>query len=166
PPTLLVNSADEVVPVDQPLAYAQRLDEAGVPHAVRVLPGTQHGRAYAAQVMPEAIGFLSVWLAPGGPAQRPVLLFSGASQPGDVELGWTDASTQESGYVVERRDESHPFAAVSPQLAADTTFWSDATAQAGATYTYRVDRLGVRLQGDTSNEVTVAVGTGGPAATP
>ncbi|MBA2708500.1 MAG: DNRLRE domain-containing protein, partial [Gemmatimonadaceae bacterium] len=58
-----------------------------------------------------------------------------------VDLTWTDNSTDESGFRVERKQMGN-WVALSPDTATDATSFSDTTAPAGATTEYRVLALG------------------------
>ena len=58
PPMLIVNSEHELVPLAHAELMAARLASAGIPHTLRVLPGSGHGRDYAWAVLGPSIGFL------------------------------------------------------------------------------------------------------------
>ncbi len=61
-PLLLVNSSDELVPVDQAQAMAARLDTAGIAHELIVVPGGRHGRGLVDDVWPQTVAFLDRYL--------------------------------------------------------------------------------------------------------
>ncbi len=73
-----------------------------------------------------------------------------------VNLTWTDNAPDETGYVVERSDNGAPFAQLAT-LAADSTTYSDSTAQPGMSYAYRVLAVKNALLSDPSNEVPVSI---------
>ncbi len=62
PPTLLINSSAEVVPLDQVKAYGDELAAVRVPHTLIVYPGGAHAEAYAARAMAPTIRFLARYL--------------------------------------------------------------------------------------------------------
>jgi acetyl esterase/lipase len=64
-PVLLVNSAQEVVPLNQVQAFAGALAGAGVPHQLVVYPGSAHADAYGKNAMSQSVAFLSRYLATG-----------------------------------------------------------------------------------------------------
>ena len=56
-----------------------------------------------------------------------------------ISLKWTDNSTVESGYKVERKEGGGAWVEINADnIAANTTTYADTTAQEGKTYTYRV----------------------------
>ena len=57
-PILLVNSDDELVPVDQARSMAARLETAGVVHQLLVVPGHGHGHDLRDEVGPATVAFL------------------------------------------------------------------------------------------------------------
>ncbi len=61
-PLLLVNSADELVPVEQARDMAARLDTAGVDHELVVLPGRRHAHAFREDAWPATVAFLDRYL--------------------------------------------------------------------------------------------------------
>ncbi|RJP74656.1 MAG: T9SS C-terminal target domain-containing protein [Candidatus Zixiibacteriota bacterium] len=103
---------------------------------------------------------------PSGPATPVVLAaFTASSSLQGVTLTWTTASEIESyGWVVQRMDEAGSWAAVSPLIAAhgssvephDYTY-TDATAQAGCAYRYRLEQIDLDGSATYSPEVTATV---------
>jgi len=63
-PIFLANSTDELVPLAQAQAMADRLQAAGVVHQLDVLPGHLHAQSYRSQVWPATVQFLSRYLGP------------------------------------------------------------------------------------------------------
>jgi acetyl esterase len=61
-PAYLANSTQEIVPLQQATDMAQRLEQAGVPHVLRVLDGNLHARDYEAQVWDESVAFLQTYV--------------------------------------------------------------------------------------------------------
>ncbi|HEX7277504.1 MAG TPA: prolyl oligopeptidase family serine peptidase, partial [Acidimicrobiales bacterium] len=57
-PMLLATGSDELVPVDQAQAMAERLDTAGIEHQLVVVPGRGHGHALRDEVWPATVSFL------------------------------------------------------------------------------------------------------------
>jgi acetyl esterase/lipase len=64
PPLMLVNSRREMVPAAQSEAMADRLSAASVPHELRLLEGSRHGREFADHVLADSVAFLRRWLRP------------------------------------------------------------------------------------------------------
>lgn len=63
PPTLLVNSTHELIPLDQLTEMQADLARAGVPVSTVVLPGTQHAMDYSPQAWPPTLQFLQQQLS-------------------------------------------------------------------------------------------------------
>ena len=61
-PMLLVNSTDELMPLDQATGMAARLEQVGVPYSLKVLDGKKHASAFANEVWPETLKFLNQYL--------------------------------------------------------------------------------------------------------
>ncbi|HEX7102760.1 MAG TPA: alpha/beta hydrolase [Nitrolancea sp.] len=61
-PMLLVNSTDELMPLDQATDMAARLNQVGVPHELKVLKGKKHASEFANEVWPETLDFLNQYL--------------------------------------------------------------------------------------------------------
>jgi len=79
-----------------------------------------------------------------------------AVQPGpQVLLGWTDNSTNESGFVIERATGAGAFAALIT-VPAGTTSYVDTTVSAGMTYTYRVAAVNAAGLSAYSNPASVS----------
>lgn len=64
PPMLLANSGDEIIPAAQANEMAQKLQAAGVPNQVVIVPGTSHGIADGTFAFPATIQFLLKYLPP------------------------------------------------------------------------------------------------------
>jgi hypothetical protein len=62
PPMLIVNSAQELVPLEPPHGMAARLPTAGVTHRPWILPGTRHATVYTTAALGPSIDFLRRWL--------------------------------------------------------------------------------------------------------
>jgi acetyl esterase/lipase len=58
PPTLLFNSANELVDVGQMTRFADKLRSVGTPAETRILPGTRHAEQYAADAIGPTLSFL------------------------------------------------------------------------------------------------------------
>jgi FtsP/CotA-like multicopper oxidase with cupredoxin domain len=83
-----------------------------------------------------------------------------------VDLAWTDASNNESGFVVERSDDLGVTWNQAGQTAADTAVFSDTTVVSATTYIYRVYAWNTAGNSASSNEITVTTTTGIPPAAP
>lgn len=58
PPALLFNSADELMPVGQMTAFADRLRSVGTPAETLVIPGSRHAVAYSDTALAPTLAFL------------------------------------------------------------------------------------------------------------
>jgi acetyl esterase/lipase len=58
PPVLLLNSADELMPVGQMTAFADRLRSVGTPAETLVIPGSRHAVAYSDIALAPTLAFL------------------------------------------------------------------------------------------------------------
>ncbi|AQA24853.1 alpha/beta hydrolase family protein [Rhodococcus sp. MTM3W5.2] len=58
PPVLLFNSSDELIPVEQMTAFAERLRDVGTPAETQVLPGSKHAVAYSDAALDPTLTFL------------------------------------------------------------------------------------------------------------
>jgi hypothetical protein len=79
-----------------------------------------------------------------------------------VRLSWTDPSSNESAFILERRSAgtTEPWAEVAV-VPADSTSYTDSTVGLAERYAYRISVLENGAQGDYSPTVTVAVGQDG-----
>jgi N-acetylmuramoyl-L-alanine amidase len=86
-------------------------------------------------------------------------------EPTGIALAWTDLSTDETGFRVERRPVAANAWTTIATLAANTTAYRDTSVSSGATYTYRLFGLnGTTASVVASNEATAAAtATGLPA---
>ncbi len=75
--------------------------------------------------------------APLPPPPAPTGLWALAIGPDRIDLGWIDATADETGFHIERRTAATAFAHVG-STGADTPTWSNTELAAGTTYTYRV----------------------------
>jgi len=81
------------------------------------------------------------------------LVASGIGLAPEIQLYWEDNSGIETGFVIERRTGSGPYAIVGT-VAADVEVYADATVAAGLEYTYRVKATGTSGDSLYSNEAT------------
>lgn len=58
PPTMVVNSAEELIPVEQARLFDRRLRAAGVTARLLILPGDQHAPDYEAEAIGPSIAFM------------------------------------------------------------------------------------------------------------
>jgi acetyl esterase len=61
-PMLLVNSTNELMPLDQATGMATKLQELGLPYQLIVLKGDKHANAFAGDIWPQTIAFLRQYL--------------------------------------------------------------------------------------------------------
>jgi hypothetical protein len=78
--------------------------------------------------------------------RAPVRMTVNAAGPGAVELGWTDRSDNEQGFVIERAERNNgvlgPFAPIA-EVDRNVTSYTDDSAESGVTYVYRVAAFNV-----------------------
>jgi hypothetical protein len=113
--------------------------------------------------------------SPGLPPRAPSALSAASSSPTQVNLSWTDGSSDETGFVIERRSGSGAYAQVGA-TGADVPSFSDNTVSGNTPYTYRVYATGTGGNSAHSNEATITTpsapspasggGGGGCAAAP
>lgn len=58
PPFLIINSDDEIVPVEQAQALQEALSAAGRPSTLRIVPGQDHGLVLLDSVEDDVVTFL------------------------------------------------------------------------------------------------------------
>ena len=92
-------------------------------------------------------GVTTVPLPPGAPSGLAVANTSATT----LNLSWTDNSTNETGFKVERRTGAGPFTFIG-QAPADTATFQDAGLAADTLYTYRVRATGTAGDSANSNE--------------
>jgi len=97
----------------------------------------------------------------------PTGLMTTAVTSAQVDLAWTDASNNETGFVVERSDDAGvTWNPIGLPTAANATTFSDTTVVSATTYIYRVYAFNTAGNSLNSNEITVTTTTGIPPAAP
>lgn len=84
----------------------------------------------------------------------PTSLSATAVRPEKVQLNWTDASDNETMFIVERAEGTPGIFNEIIQLPPNTTSYIDSTVQAGRSYYYRVRALGANQNSGYSNIAT------------
>lgn len=95
---------------------------------------------------------------PAAPPAAPSGLAVTATSPGEVALAWTDASSDESGFAVERSAAGGAYAEIA-RVAANATTYLDATVAADQDYSYRVRSFGPGGTSAPSNVATTGTWT-------
>ncbi|HMG33135.1 MAG TPA: putative Ig domain-containing protein [Blastocatellia bacterium] len=97
------------------------------------------------------------WTAavPKPPPTAPSGLLATASGPNQVSLIWQDTSSSEDGFQIERQGGSTADFSQIAVVAANSTSYSDATAVANTSYTYRVRAFNATGISDYSNQASV-----------
>ncbi len=90
------------------------------------------------------------------PPAAPSSLSAVSNTPGRVDLTWTDNASNEVSFQLERRTGSGNFTLIAT-LGANTTNYTDNSADEGATYTYRIRAVNTDGNSNYSNESTVNV---------
>jgi len=94
------------------------------------------------------------------PIAAPSDLFAVATQPGDVELQWIDNSSNESGFIIERKDGDSLFVApyiIIDSVAANTIHYTDTTVAPSSFYTYRLQAYNADTVSAYSNQAIVEI---------
>lgn len=80
---------------------------------------------------------------------------------GGAHLAWKDNSTNEAGFMIERKVGGADYATLTT-VPFDTTDWHDPNLTSGVTYRYRIMAMGKQAGKDSgySNEVTFLLGAG------
>jgi YVTN family beta-propeller protein len=94
----------------------------------------------------------------GSPPSAPSGLEAETTDGNDIELTWSDNSTDESGFKIERRkDEDNTFVQVA-KVDGDTESYTDDALEGGETYHYRIRSYNEAADSDASNtaEATTA----------
>ncbi len=98
--------------------------------------------------------------AQAGPPAAPTNLVAFTAGADSVELNWTDNSTTESGYLVERSDDQSGFVQIA-SLDRNTTGFADTGLAPATTYGYRVQA--VNPAGDSAPSNVATAGTPDPS---
>jgi hypothetical protein len=100
--------------------------------------------------------------APTSPSAPANLAASVKTKPRlSVSLTWTDTSTNETGFLVQRSADGGATWVQIAQLAAGSTSYADGSVSSGTTYRYRVCAYNAAGSSGYSNVVTVTVTVGG-----
>jgi len=100
-PLLLINSTDELVPLDQGQVMAARLQAAGVEHRLDVLPGSRHGHVFRDDVWGATVDFLRTSLEPPAPPTPDVEMLRPAEAEAEGSSGgWSPATLVVTSLVV------------------------------------------------------------------
>jgi hypothetical protein len=130
----------------------------------------QAGKTYTYRVRAVKDGIASPWSndattgssnAPPPPSDLTVL----GTLPTAIRLGWTDNSSNETGFKVERKTGNGTYTTTFT-TAANVTQFDDTTVAPGLTYTYRVRAFNGGGDSAPSNEVTVTVPQTPPPTAP
>jgi fibronectin type 3 domain-containing protein len=100
---------------------------------------------------------------PDFPPASPSGLTAAASSPTQVNLNWTDNSSNETGFAVWRKVGAGAYGKVA-DLGANTTTYADTTVSSLTTYSYKVQAVGTAGASDFSAEVPVTTPEVPPAA--
>ena len=95
----------------------------------------------------------------GSALSDPTNLAAAVISNSQIDLTWTDNSTIETGFVIERSSDGGASFAPLTQVAANVTAYSDTTAGDGLSYVYRVKAVDMTSSSnwDASNAVTTAL---------
>ena len=118
--------------------------------------GLDDVRLYGGLLTPSDVLQLSSPTLPSAPSG----LNATAPSASAVELVWSDNSSNELEFQIERRSGGGAFSLVA-SVAPDTTGFQDNTVAAGTTYTYRLLAVNINGVSGYSNEVSVTTSAGG-----
>ncbi|MFM8357131.1 MAG: fibronectin type III domain-containing protein, partial [Verrucomicrobiota bacterium] len=135
--------------------YTDTTVAANTTYQYRVLAYNTAGNSAAA-------GPVSV-TTPDVPPAAPANLAASAASATSVNLSWTDNSTNEQGFRVERAPNGGSFAQIAT-TAANATGYTDTTAVPGTTYQYRVRAFNAAGNSAYAGPVTVTTPQSLPAA--
>ena len=96
------------------------------------------------------------------PAAPSGLSASAASSAGQINLSWTDNSTNETGFSIERKTGTGSFAEIAT-VGADVTTYSNTGLAEQTTYTYRVSSYNAAGNSAYSNEASATTALNAPA---
>jgi hypothetical protein len=82
--------------------------------------------------------------APSPTLSAPTSLAANAPYPNRVDLSWTDGNSNELGFQIQRSADGGGSWPVTFNVRANTTFYTDTTAEAGTSYKYRVIAVNAR----------------------
>jgi hypothetical protein len=102
---------------------------------------------------------------PPPPPSAPANASATATSPTVVQLTWTDASNNEAGFRVERRETTTEYRSIT-SLPPNATVFQDNSVEPDRTYLYRVIALNEGGESPASNEASVTVPPEPPAPPP
>ncbi len=137
------------------VSYSDLSVAAGTPYTYRVFAFNLTGDSPASNLA-------NVTTPTGTPNPPTTLAASLLTNPARVQLTWTDNSTNETGFIIERRSGANPYAMIA-QVGANVTTYTDPNLVSSTTYYYQV-RSYLTGAGSSapSNEVTITTGIIGP----
>jgi subtilisin family serine protease len=127
-------------------SYTDAATETGTTYTYRVYASNSAGNSPASNEAAASIP---------SPPSAPTSLGGGLSG-GAVALSWTNTASNATGVVVERQVGTGSWTEIAT-LGAAATQYTDATVQAGTTYSYRVYATGVAGNSGASNTVSVSI---------
>ncbi len=101
----------------------------------------------------------------GNPPDAPTGLAASTGGTTQIDLNWTDQSSDEDGFKIERHDGDGNFAEIAT-VGADVSTYHDDGLQSSTTYTYRVRAFNGNGDSDYSNEASASTGSISPPAAP
>lgn len=96
---------------------------------------------------------------PGNPPARPTGLSATIVNSGRIDLSWTDTSTNETGFKIDRKTGGSGGFVMVAQVSSGVTTASDLGLSANVAYTYRVRASNPSGNSDPSEEVSVTIPT-------
>jgi len=114
---------------------------------------------------PQGSGYGEYYPLAADPPAAPSELVATTVSSSTIGLSWTDNSSDETGFTVQRSLDGRTFAVVA-ETAAGVTTYSDTGLAAETTYRYRVQAVNAAGPSDWSNtaEATTSTDTGGPTS--
>jgi len=97
----------------------------------------------------------------GGAPASPASATAAAASSTQITIGWTDTSTNEDGFKIERKTGAGSFAQIAT-TGPNVVTYADATVAPATTYTYRVKAFNVSGDSGYSNEISATTPTAPP----
>ena len=154
------NRADfYVIQLSDSQGFATVTSEFTASDTVKILTGFYEGQSFYWRVQPRNLTGSGLWsdVLSFTLFYAPTDLFLRRSATKEITLAWTDHSTIENGYVIERKQSPQTSFAVLDTLKGSGSEYVDKNVEQGQTYAYRIRTFAQSAQSDYSNEASLFV---------